>query len=165
MQKIVLFSSLLILSSNAFAANTALDKGASDEMEFYTGGTVNASLTTTGDFSVTGNIIGDAPTADNHMATKAYVDSNPTCSLATNGYCTYSNGYTEQWGTIASCSNGCTVTFPTTFTTTYNITLTPQDTTNLPVYAVSSFSTTGFTIAHWEGNSSEAYFWKATGVK
>lgn len=100
-------TAVLTLSSTfGYAANTALDKGPSDEMEFHTGGTVSASLTTTGDFSVTGKIIADTPTATNHVATKDYVDT--AVAGASGGGSSGAIHTFKQQGSTPSCPSGWT---------------------------------------------------------
>ena len=89
-------------------------------------------------------------------------------SLATNGYIKFSNGYTIQWGQVATTSSSDTVTFPTSFTTLYSIVTTiyhnNNDTGGVSnadaITPKTSATATGFRVSHY---GLAGYFWIATG--
>ena len=97
------------------------------------------------------------------------ISSIAASSLATDGYIKFSNGYTIQWGQVATTASSDTGTFATSFTNLYSIVTTiyhdNNDTGGVgnadAVTPKTSATTTGFRVSHYNGTA--GYYWIATG--
>lgn len=131
---------------------------------------LNTKLTTTkNELNTIKNCLSNGQLYDE--ATKACTPlasgGNPTCSLGTTGYCTWPNGYTEQWGRVTSCSNassGCLVNFPQTFSNLYSVVITVESPPNSPDDEyISSKTNSSFRIDHGGGTKTQIFNWRAVG--
>ena len=105
-----------------------------------------------------------APTGATDLTNKSYVDGFMTCSLSGNGYCTWKNRFTQQWGKVNCAGATATVTYPRRFTTVYSVNATWKWNANTDAYArfLKSYNTTQavFTCR----NSYGSFEWSAIGI-
>jgi len=118
---------------------------------------------------ITGNLIaGTQSVGDNttKAASTEYVQQEfdgSQQSLVEDGFQKFPGGFIMQWGKTASVADGTTITFPTAFTTTFSVVLTPIDNSNLATAAVDTITATNFKVQHGGGNATEVFNWIATG--